>query len=32
MDGYTATERSVTIDEGSRETIRIRLSSVRPGL
>jgi cytoskeleton protein RodZ len=25
MDGYTAAERSVTIDEGARETIRIRL-------
>lgn len=25
MDGYSATERSVTIDEGRRETIRIRL-------
>jgi cytoskeletal protein RodZ len=31
-DGYTATERSVTIDEGGRETIRIRLSSVGPGV
>jgi len=27
LDGYAATERSVTIDEGSRETVRIRLSS-----
>ena len=27
MDGYAATERSVTIDEGRRETIRIRLSA-----
>jgi cytoskeletal protein RodZ len=27
MDGYAASERSVTIDEGRRETIRIRLSS-----
>jgi cytoskeletal protein RodZ len=31
MDGYTAIERSVTIDEGRRETIRIRLSSVGAG-
>ena len=31
MDGYAASERSVTIDEGRRETIRIRLSSVNAG-
>jgi cytoskeletal protein RodZ len=31
MDGYAATERSVIIDEGRRETIRIRLSSVAAG-
>jgi cytoskeleton protein RodZ len=27
LDGYAASERSVTIDEGGRETVRIRLSS-----
>jgi hypothetical protein len=26
MDGYAASERSITVDEGSRATIRIRLS------
>jgi len=31
MDGYAASERSVTIDEGRRETIRIRLPSVNAG-
>ena len=31
MDGYAASERSVTIEEGRRETIRIRLSSVNAG-
>ena len=31
LDGYTATERSVTLDEGQRETLRIRLSRVTTG-
>ncbi|HEV8397760.1 MAG TPA: helix-turn-helix domain-containing protein [Vicinamibacterales bacterium] len=31
LDGYAATERSVTIDEGRRESIRIRLSSASAG-
>ena len=32
MDGYAATERSVTVDEGRRATIRVRLSRVAAGL
>jgi helix-turn-helix protein/PEGA domain-containing protein len=31
LDGYAATERSITIDEGRRETVRIRLSSASAG-
>jgi len=31
MDGYTAIERSVTIDEGRRAAVRIRLSSASAG-
>lgn len=31
MDGYAAAERSVTLDEGRRETLRIRLSPVNAG-
>jgi hypothetical protein len=31
MDGYAATERSVSVDEGTRATIQIRLSSAGAG-